>query len=727
MKFFATVLSILFVSNLFSQKEVYIPNYIRDTNTVEGNQFTWSKTAQSENFFLIWGEGVGEDPTQASNPDLRFNPQSILDTMEFIYTVFEEFGFVIDTPGTNLSVYKVPIVMLNTYGPGVAEGWAFGGDVDGVIGAFWAHPLAMQTGHVAAHEFAHSMQAQAVIDYRWPNGFGPVWNFSGIFWETHANFLRNLMYPQDVTAWGMDQYHIETWIDWKNTYENYALLMAITESEGIDITNRLWRESFSNEYPQQAYKRLMNYDQSSFNDKMYEHIRRMATYDFNYNNLGNYFRQYRRNDLMYSLPSMQTTYTILDQDEFEPTIFRSPIHLSPEEYAYNVIPIHPDEDSCAVFVKFKGHNEVNDHAGWRYGFVTANPDGAISRYSETFGTDSSDIDFALESGESAMYFVVMGAPHDDIQISPDNDTWKGYPKHFRYPYEINIRGGYPEGFQDSEDFRSNLRNDGHIHENGGGWIQNSAFVDASVYVSPTAYVLGSSIITGNVRIENTSVVVDAVISDDAIIRDNAFVNRGWIRDQAIIEDQALLEQDSIWGNAKVGGRARVTDYKLHGDIVVGGDVIVYNNEGDCDNGVYLRMTNYYENNLLECDGRTHDHPANADVNQVLNSFDPSQLISRCNCANYPGCFTVNTHENYKEISHFNISPNPASGVIYIHNLSGEETWDLCIVDMMVNKLGEIENLKNVTRIDVTHLPAGVYNAVFTSSKKSRVTQRFIVQ
>ncbi|MCB0663460.1 MAG: hypothetical protein KDC24_12020, partial [Saprospiraceae bacterium] len=361
---------ICFTTTLFAQKSVYIPAYLQNTNDPNGAQFSWDKTDQSENFILIWGNTVGTDPANYSDPDLRFAPQAILDTMEFIYREFKTLGFVDDGAGTRLSEFKVPIVMYNTWGSNGAMGWANGGDADGVIGAFWAHPNAMRDGGVAAHEFAHSMQAQANIDARTTNGLGLVWQNAGIFWETHANFMRNLLYPQFVSAWGMDMYHVETFGDWKNTYENYQILLAIMESDGIEIINRMWRESYSDEYPLQAYKRLAGLSDLAFNDSMYHYVRRMSTFDFNHEGIGGYFRQYRNDDLRYNLSSAQATYTILDKIQGSDNRYEVPIHLAPEEFAYNIIPLHLDADSCGALVKFKGHTEVNAHAGWRYGFVT---------------------------------------------------------------------------------------------------------------------------------------------------------------------------------------------------------------------------------------------------------------------------------------------------------------------------------------------------------------------
>lgn len=48
------LLLIATVLNVSAQKRAYVPAYIRDTTTIEGRQFTWSKTAQSKNFLMIW-------------------------------------------------------------------------------------------------------------------------------------------------------------------------------------------------------------------------------------------------------------------------------------------------------------------------------------------------------------------------------------------------------------------------------------------------------------------------------------------------------------------------------------------------------------------------------------------------------------------------------------------------------------------------------------------------
>ena len=713
------ILSVLFplffIQICFAQKTAYIPAYLLDITTPDGSQFSWDKTYEDSNFIIIWGNTVGTDPSSYPDPDLAFDPAMILDTMEFIYRAYKNFGFLDDATGTNLHQYKIPIIMYNTWGDMGAQGYANGGDADGIIGAFWVNPLAIHTGQVAAHELTHSLQAQAVIDYRTTHGLGAVWDHAGIFWETHANFMRNLLYPQDVTAWGMDCYHLETWGDWKNTYENYEWLMAVMETDGIGMVNRLWRESLGNEYPLQAYKRLAGYDQSAFNDKMFQYVRRMPAFDFNYNNLGSYFRQYRAEDLNNYLLSIQSVHNIMKKVPGAANRYEMPVEQSPEEYAYNIIPLYKHPDSCAVIIKFKGHTEANAHTGWRYGFVTTHADGTVSRYSDIYKDNTGKVSFNPEGDESKIYFVVMGAPVDRITTDTSNDTWHGYPKHFRFPYELTISGAAPEGFQNAADFRQQLKIDGHIHANGGGWVQNSASVAASVYIASAAMVLGSAVISGNVRIDNTALVKDAAISGNVQVTDNAFVNGGTYTGDVLIKGKAYSENNVMSGTAQINMRANVSNYHLSGNIEVGGDVVVYNTAGDCDNGVYYRLTNYYDDKLLECDGRTAAFFTNADVNNGYSLFSAAEMNLDCTCSTLPTCINnvVDTTALTPYPNGITLFPNPATNSATFHIESDEDIKNIRL--QLYNATGALIHNFFYTGVkefslNVSNLPDGVYFA-----------------
>ena len=717
-----------FSSAAYAQKTVYIPAYLQDPLNNDGAQFTWDKTAESTNFILIWGNTVGTNPANyTTDPSLAFNPATILDTMEFIYTSYKQLGFLDDSAGTHLSQYKIPIVIYGTWGAAGAQGFANGGDADGVIGAFWVHPTAMLDGGVAAHELTHSLQSEAVIDYRTTHGLGAVWDNAGIFWETHANFMRNQLYPKDVGAWGMDQDHIEGWGDWKNTYENYELLMAIQESEGLHMVDRLWRESYSYEYPLQAYKRLAGYTQSRFNDSLYSYARRMPTFDFRNNNVGDYFRYYRDQDFQGDLLSIQGTCNILLKTPGTANHYTIPMEQAPEEYAYNIIPLYLNPDSCAAIIKFKGHTDANAHAGWRYGFVTEHADGTVSRYSDTYSDDSKEISYSLNSNETKLYLVIMGAPADSITTNATNDTWHGYPKHFRFPYELTITGAVPEGFQDSSLFRQQLKIAGHLHSNGGGWVDNAASVAATAYVGPYAMVLGNATISGNVRIDNTAIVQNTVFDGNAQVLNNAVVNGGYYTGNAIVRGRAYAENDSMSDSAVVDMRARVSNYHLSGNIEVGGDVVVYNSTGNCDNGVYYVMTNYYQDNLLQCDNRTATHPDNLDVNNTYTTFTDAQMALNCHCAILPNCLDLAVGHTPMPQSSIQVAPNPAATTITVTNTGRmNEQMAITLYDAMGKPVRATTTHLPVGVIDVSALPDGIYLVRIMLDGTPALTQKIVI-
>jgi carbonic anhydrase/acetyltransferase-like protein (isoleucine patch superfamily) len=663
-KIISSSLCLFLALHALAQKTAYIPLFLLNKNDVNGAQYTTDKTYQTANFTCIWGNTVGTNPaTYTADPSLAFNPVAILDTLERVYAYYKTLGFLDDSPGTNLAKYKIPVMMYGTFGTNGIQGFATGGSADNVIGAFSCHPTAMQDGKVAAHELTHALQFECTIDYRDPHGLGGAFNNAGIFYETHANFMRDLMYPSVVTAWGMDDFHIETLGDWKNIYEGYPYLNAIMEADGINMVNRLWRESTSSEYPLQTYKRLLGATQAQFNDKMYQYVRRMVTYDFSYKNIGTFFRAMRTSDLKNYLPTIQALYTILKQDPNDAKHFSVPIECAPEEFGYNIVPIYPDANNC-VQVKFKGHSEVNTHTGWRYGFVAVKSTGLVSRYGDMASADSSIIQFSLASGETQLYFIVMGAPKDAITTNTTNDTWHGYPKKFRFPYDLNISGGVPEGFQTSANFRKQLKTNGAIHANGGGFVQNTATVASTVYVGPYAMVLGNSKVSGTVRIDNTALVQNSTLSGSAIVQDNAFVIDGSVLSaNALVKGQAYVDKCTIYDNAVVDMRAHVSNYKLHGTIEVGGDVVVYNTSGDCgDAGVYYLMTNYYEDNLLQCDNRTASNASNSDVNKALVPFTAKQMTFTPTSCTITGIGEPSEVEAYTTVQCF---PNPFTSGFHI--------------------------------------------------------------
>jgi carbonic anhydrase/acetyltransferase-like protein (isoleucine patch superfamily) len=118
----------------------------------------------------------------------------------------------------------------------------------------------------------------------------------------------------------------------------------------------------------------------------------------------------------------------------------------------------------------------------------------------------------------------------------------------------------------------------HRHQNGGGWVANTATVASSAYVGPdaavfqqatvkdaasidgTAWVLGQAVVTDNARIRGDAEVSgEARVEGDALISGSSYVtDRAVVRDHAVVSGNARVDEDSVvGGNTKVRGEDEV--------------------------------------------------------------------------------------------------------------------------------------------------------------------------
>jgi carbonic anhydrase/acetyltransferase-like protein (isoleucine patch superfamily) len=129
----------------------------------------------------------------------------------------------------------------------------------------------------------------------------------------------------------------------------------------------------------------------------------------------------------------------------------------------------------------------------------------------------------------------------------------------------------------------------HRHPTGGGWVQNTAHVEASARVSGDALVSGNAWVYG-----------DARVSGDARVYGNALVS-GKAR---------------VYGNARVYGYARVYgdawvygDARVYGDALVSGDALVYGNARVYGNALVYGNARVsgdaWEQSPMTQSGRTH--------------------------------------------------------------------------------------------------------------------------
>jgi hypothetical protein len=615
------------------EKQVYIANDLKNHD-----DWSWDKTAQSDNFVLFWGDLTGSDPLNPVNNDnsIVFDPSKVLEKLErYLALYVDTLNFITNKTEGNMAKYKFIIVICNTWADRGYEGWATGGSWDDVIGAMWIHPGATGgSGNVIAHEFGHMCQAMIPIQYP---GHGlrdkSGQNYVGMFWESHANFLA-LTATHDIGSVQPERWVNTAMMHYSSTRHYYQAVyfpQYIADKYGMEEVNLIWRNALPGDHPLESFKRNRAYAQEQLNDEFGYCAMKNVTWD--YSN-GELIRNYLRNQVDPAYVGRE--FTILDTIQGKPGFYIVPRYLAPGDYGYNIIPLYPVDSSNTVTVKFSGYdNEPAGGAGWRYGFVATDGSGN-PRYSDLYADQQSEVSFTLNAGDKELCFVVTGAPkthHNYVKWEP------GYPKIYRYPYNLQFEGALPAGHLPGY---NSLKNDypGAQHANGGGWIASTAMVDASVYVGPDAQVLGKASVKGSARIEDYAIVTDnaqvsgfaiirghSIVGKDAKVRGNAIVEKTArvyngcnIYENAIITGSALAYRSTVREHAIVKDLAIIDGASLSGDIIVGGDAEDF---GSCSTGTYLQL--FKITGRSGCDG-IHDHSLNINVNPEISDYPLDTLV-----------------------------------------------------------------------------------------------------
>ncbi|BAV05551.1 Por secretion system C-terminal sorting domain-containing protein [Filimonas lacunae] len=620
-------------------KTIYIPNEWK----IAANNIQWDSTnrmKQSPNCVVFWGPLAGNDPTQATNTALRFEPQKILDSMEAVYDFLMDSMKIIPDAG-QWAKYKLIIVMNNTWRDGLYTGWAYGGNYENQAPAMWVDPgVFKDNAWTATHEFTHTIQSMITVMYP---GHGYTNTNSGFFWETHANFMAFQRYPTFATAADMPRaINLSSYFlgSGRKHYAQFYFLQQFKDDYGIDFVSRLWREANATaaETPLEVAKRLLGMDQTAFSDYMMRYAAKSVKWDFS-----------NKNYLVASEKSLDRVWkfrkTVL-LDSLGEGHFAIPDNQAPQQFGFNIVRLYPQaEDGCQqpyVYMKFKGHVDANASSGWRYAFVTVDSTTGNSVFSDFYKEDAAEIIYKLPANTSETYLVVMGAP-TQMHFQKSTLFEPGFPKIYRYAWDIQLQGAVPQGYEKGFRSADTTGLTGARHANGGGWVASTAKVDATSYVAPGAFVLDRARVTGNARVEGRAEVRDdvtlsgnAVVKDFAIVGGNsaisgkaviggaATVYYSKVSDSASVSEGAFLQYNNLSGGAKVYGNAFSTgSTSLSGNIKIGGDAEI---GGTCAKGTYLQCLGITDgtNTRTECDGLDNS-PVNTDVNQAYTAFDDATM------------------------------------------------------------------------------------------------------
>jgi hypothetical protein len=241
--------------------------------------------------------------------------------------------------------------------------------------------------------------------------------------------------------------------------------------------------------------------------------------------------------------------TPLDSVVDRPGWFAVPLAKAPMKFAWCFHEL--EATGRSVEVTLEGVDLAGAGENWRWGFVALMKDGKHL---------SSDIfppgpgKFELPAAYEKLVLFVVATPSDGKlsypRPTPDNAVDR-HPEHRRYAYELHFRNVKPMARVFPADAPA-----GRAHRNGGGFVANSAAVDATAFVGPEARVLGNAQVRGMARVLDRAVVLDeAQLEGEAVVSGNAIVGgNAVIRDQARVRNHAF-----VGGQALIRERARVGD------------------------------------------------------------------------------------------------------------------------------------------------------------------------
>jgi len=102
----------------------------------------------------------------------------------------------------------------------------------------------------------------------------------------------------------------------------------------------------------------------------------------------------------------------------------------------------------------------------------------------------------------------------------------------------------------------------HKHDHGGGWIADTAKVDATVYVGPRCEVFQHARVHDRVRLEGRAKVFGtSVVRDSVLLRqESAIFGAAYVCDTTVLNDFARVSGSAhVSGTSRIEGQAAVTD------------------------------------------------------------------------------------------------------------------------------------------------------------------------
>lgn len=406
-------------------------------------------------------------------------------------------------------------------------GLSGGADLLGQMG-MWIGPGGVRDRFGLAHEFAHALQAMTGAYRASP--------YSQWLWESHANWMAHQL-PEfrsntHCSVLSVNYPHLYYGSS-RVRYCNWQFLEYVKNRFGYAAVNALWSQAPKDSGPDAATADPMEvlmlsrgWTLTQLNDAFGDWAMRNAHWDYVNPDGSDQGKIYRREYGGYEpqLGDRILRTTTLDPINLANRQFAVPAAWAPQRWGYNIVRLHPDAGATQAKVTFRGivqaapavanlpglANEPSvippPASGWRWGLVSVGADGN-ARYSPLQRGADGQVTIALQSGDTGLYLIVVGAPDSFHHIRAEQPYYSIY----RYPWMAQFEGALPEGFQANA---PEPVPGGHRHPNGGGWVAEAATVESTAFVGPWARVL-SGAVRGNARVEDHAVVYGGQLLDHA--------------------------------------------------------------------------------------------------------------------------------------------------------------------------------------------------------------------
>jgi hypothetical protein len=421
-----------------------------------------------------------------------------------------------------------------------------------------------EAGNPIRHEYGHSVQA-AMPGY-----------FNGAHWESHVGYMHVgfMSYWGEVTDQGLNLPPL-SWINYvdKTVYKSclmyewpgfvyadrrpYGYLDTDPDNFGLpaDLTATMWATPPKDQFFPDALRKHLP-SGVSLQDLTLGWSRRIPFFDFpNGADERDWFYNVFQTSAREQAVKRQRMGMILAACPDRPGWWHSTSGTAPMALGYSFYELERPAGG-AVTAQLNGIDIAGSTEDWRWCLVATTAANGV-RYSG-FAKSGDSVAFDLTPAETGLWLVVAGTPASfPYNLNYRENVWNldKHPGRMRYPFEIQLQGTGPKPKRVELPAAA-----GHTHANGGGFVANSATVDATAYVGPSARVMGTAKVLGQARIEGSATVVDATVRDSARVSGSALVygTNVTIRDQARVRDRATAHVGvTISGNALLADHACV--------------------------------------------------------------------------------------------------------------------------------------------------------------------------